>query len=78
MGMINSFVREIPKLRAEENLEAVSIAAIGAGTMSKELKADILSDWGNYLPKQSRPKLSKEQGKIMLASMGIGVEERNN
>jgi len=66
----------LPRLRGEENTEAWKIAAIGAGTMKEEDRKQLINGWRNdALEGQQRPKLSKEQSKIMLASIGIKVEE---
>ena len=74
--MIRAYIKELPRLEAEEALHQVAIMAVGTGNMKKEDRRRTLARWqrdASPAPGQ-RPKLSREQRAYMLSQMGIKIE----
>lgn len=73
--LINIYSDALPKLKASEALEAVSVHMVGACTLEKEERKSVLRRWKEIIfGKQERKKLTPAQQDLILASMGIKVE----
>ena len=76
VGTIELFAKMLPRLRAEENIEAWQIASTAAGTLERNDRMFLIRTWREQAtPRSRRQRVSAEQGKIMLASIGIRVIE---
>ncbi len=75
---IELFAKMLPRLKGEENIQAWQIAAAAAGTLEKNDRMFLIRTWRDQAtPRSRRQRVSAEQGKIMLASIGIKVIECN-
>ena len=68
------YIAMMPRLKAEENLEAYEVAAMGAGSFTKSYSRQVLRRWqADAELKKTKRKMSKEEYKIVMASRGMKV-----
>lgn len=70
-GLVKMYAGELTAIRARENLDAVSIACIGSCTIKQEYRKQILNEWSNLANREDKKKITYDQKKILLASMGV-------
>lgn len=64
----------LPRLKAEENINAVHVVAIGNGVMEKDDQKKILSNWRKIISQhEKKVELTGEAKKIMMMAMGAKV-----
>lgn len=76
---MEGYLQALPGIQAEESMSHVTETAIGSGTMEKADQREIMGEWREKAfgdrGRPRRERMSPEQAKIVLASMGIGVKE---
>jgi hypothetical protein len=73
---LNAYADELPRISAEESLQAAERVAVGSGTLKKGVGRRIADGWQKQAGKSRpvmRPK-SKEMYQAQMAGLGIGVK----
>jgi hypothetical protein len=73
IAMVNACLRMLPRLKAEENLVAVHVGAIGAGTLEKEARSKILRGWESAVHGVTARSKPAPLTPALAAAMGIQV-----
>ena len=64
----------LPKIKAEGNIENMQAAAIGSGMMKEESRKEVIGGWLKLINgNQPKKKMTPDQVKFVMASMGIGI-----
>jgi len=73
--LLREMSRNMPRLRAEEALHGVEVAATGAGTLGEQDRKNLLGAWRNLAsPHAERPTVSRRAILVRLAGMrGVQV-----
>ena len=74
--LLNAYAENLPRLTAEESLQAAERTAVGTGSLKKGVGRRITHDWERQTDQKQvvlRPKGAKEY-RAAMASMGIGVK----
>lgn len=74
--LLNAFAENLPRISAEESLQAAERVAVGSGTLKKGVGPRIASGWQRQADQRRvviRPK-SREMYQAQMAGLGIGVK----
>ena len=74
--LLNAYADELPRLSAEESLQAAERTAVGTGSLKKGVGRRISDGWSRRAGQRAhaiRPK-SKAMHVAQLAALGIGVK----
>lgn len=74
---MKAYLLGIVRLEAREALRGVTVTAIGSGRVKEENQHPILDGWreaAGYDRAEGIGRMSREQARVVLGSMGIGVK----
>jgi len=73
--LLRAFVRKLPKLAAEESMQAAEATGMGTGSFDKKLREDVRNRW-NAAAEMHRRARRRPVTADTLSTIGIGLRVR--